>query len=488
MADDLRRHPETDLTDLASTLNSDLPPGGSRLALVAATAADAVTGLERALQRLEDPRCTQIRGASGLYYTDEPLHPGGKLAFLFPGEGAQYLGMLGDVRRAFPEVGTFFAECDAKSMHGGDVGSSLTGVFLPPDDAGPDELAHAEEELRRIDHAMISVMMADWRCIWCCNGWGCRPTSSPGTAWESWSRSGPPAAWKGGGDGLMLPRVRETMEVMRREEESTQARYVLLAVAAGRESLADLIAALGDPRVVVAMDNCPRQSVVVGPPEPMATVEAELQRRRVLFERLPFHRPYHTPLLAPMIQPVRELFRNYRFQAPRRPVYSCTTARPFPDDPEAIRELAIAHWAEPVRFTELIRNLYDDGVRLFVESGLRGNLSAFVEDILRGLPFVAMPANVPRRSGLTELNHLLGALASHHVPLDLDPLYEHRAPRRRDWPPGAPAYRRTLDAAEPPVRPRLEILRWHQRRSDPSQRRIDLTGTCGPESWPGTWR
>ena len=115
MADDLRRHPETDLTDLAFTLNSDLPPGGSRLALVAATAADAVTGLERALQRLEDPRCTQIRGASGLYYTDEPLHPGGKLAFLFPGEGAQYLGMLGDVRRAFPEVETFFAECDAKS-------------------------------------------------------------------------------------------------------------------------------------------------------------------------------------------------------------------------------------------------------------------------------------------------------------------------------------------------------------------------------------
>ena len=458
MADDLRRHPETDLTDLAFTLNSDLPPGGSRLALVAATAADAVTGLERALQRLEDPRCTQIRGASGLYYTDEPLHPGGKLAFLFPGEGAQYLGMLGDVRRAFPEVETFFAECDAKSMHGGDVGSSLTGVFLPPDDAGPHDLAHAEEELRRIDHAMISVMMADWALYLVLQRLGLSPDvvagHSMGELVALWAAG---CVEMEGGDGPMLPRVRETMEVMRREEESAQTRYVLLAVGAGRESLAELIAALGDPRVVVAMDNCPRQTVVVGPPEPMATVEAELQRRRVLFERLPFHRPYHTPLFAPMIEPVRELFRNYRFQAPRRPVYSCTTARPFPADPEAIRELAIAHWAEPVRFSELIRNLYDDGVRLFVEAGPRGNLSAFVEDILRGLPFVAMPANVPRRSGLTQLNHLLGALAAHHVPLDLDPLYEHRAPRRRDWPPGAPAYRRTLDAAEPPARPRLEI-------------------------------
>jgi malonyl CoA-acyl carrier protein transacylase len=455
MADDLRRHPDTNLTDLAFTLNSDLDPGGFRLALVAATAADAVTGLKRALQRLEDPECTEIRGASGLYYTSEPLHPGGKLAFLFPGEGAQYLGMLRDVRRAFPEVETFFAECDAMCEQAGDAGPSLTEVFLPPEDAGPDELAHAEEELRQIDHAMLSVMMADWALYLVLERLGLSPDvvagHSMGELVALWA-----AGCVEGGGGLMLPLIRETMEVMRREEDSAQARYVLLAVGAGRESLTELIAALGDPRVVVAMDNCSRQTVVVGPPEPMAAVEGELQRRRVLFERLPFHRPYHTPLFAPMIAPVRELFQNCRFRAPRRPVYSCTTARPFPDNPEAIRELAIAHWAEPVRFSELIRNLYSDGVRLFIESGPRGNLSAFAEDVLRGLPFVAMPANIPRRSGPTQLNHLLGALLSHHVPLDLGPLYEHRAPRRRVRLPGSRASRRTRDAAVPAERPRLE--------------------------------
>jgi malonyl CoA-acyl carrier protein transacylase len=451
MADDLRRHPDTDLTDLAFTLNSDLQPGGDRLALVAATTTDAVTGLKRALQRLEDPECTEIRGASGLYYTSEPLHPGGKIAFLFPGEGAQYLGMLGDVRRAFPAVETFFAECDAMCRQAGDVGPSLTEVFLPPEDAGPDQLAHAEEELRQIDHAMLSVMMADWALYLVLDRLGLSPDvvagHSMGELVALWA-----AGCVEGGEGFMLPLIRETMEVMRREEESAQVRFVLLAVGAGRESLAGLIAEVGDPRVVIAMDNCPRQSVVVGPQAPMANVEAELQRRRVLFERLPFHRPYHTPLFAPMIQPVRELFQNCRFRAPRLPVYSCTTARPFPDDPEAIRELAIAHWAEPVCFSELIRNLYDDGVRLLVESGPRGNLSAFAEDVLRGLPVVAMPANVPRRSGLTQLNHLLGALVSHHVPLDLGPLYEHRAPRRRNRPAGARASRRTLDAAEPSER------------------------------------
>ena len=457
-ADDLRRHPDTNLTNLAFTLNSDLQPGGSRLAVVAATATDAVTSFDRALQRLDDPQCTEIRGASGLYYTSEPLHPHGKLAFLFPGEGAQYLGMLGDVRRAFPEVETFFAECDAKSRHAGDDGPRLTDIFLPPDVAGANDLAHAEEQLRRIDHAMLSVMMADWALYLVLQRLGLSPDVVAGHSMGELV-----ALWAAGcvaeGEDVMPSLVRGAMEVMLREEESTQATYVLLAVGAGRESLAELIAALGDARVFIAMDNCPRQAVVVGPSEPMATVEAELRRRRIYFGRLPFHRPYHTPLFAPMIQPVRELFQNYHFRAPQRSVYSCTTARPFPDDPEAIRELAVAHWAEPVRFSELIRNLHDDGVRLFVESGPRGNLSAFTEDILGSLPFVAMPANVPRRSGLTQLNHVLGALASHHVPLDLSPLYEHRAPQRRDRPFRAPESRRmlTVDAAEPAERPRLEI-------------------------------
>ena len=439
------------------------------------------------MQRLEDPQCTEIRGASGLYYTSEPLSPGGKLAFLFPGEGAQYLGMLGDVRRAFPEVETFFAECDAKCRHAGDVGPSLTEVFLPPDNAGPDDLAHAEEELRRIDHAMLSVMMADWALYLVLERLGLSPDvvagHSMGELVALWA-----AGCVEGGEGFMLPLIRETMEVMRREEESAQARYTLLAVGAGRESLAELIAAVGDQRVVVAMDNCPRQTVVVGPPEPMATVEAELQRRRVIFERLPFHRPYHTPQFAPMIQPVRELFQNCRFRAPRRPIYSCTTARPFPDDPEAIRELAIAHWAEPVRFSELIRNLYDDGVRLFVESGPRGNLSAFAEDVLSGLPFVAMPANVPRRSGLTQLNHLLGASCPITSRLISAPS-TNTAPRGGAT--GRPAPQHPAARSMPPCHQSGRASMFpprHRRRRDPSRRRIDPTEIYGPESWPVTWR
>jgi malonyl CoA-acyl carrier protein transacylase len=422
-ADHLRAHAGAGLVDLARALNTDLPPGGARLAVVAATPPEAVARLDRAAGRLADPRCTSIRDAAGLYFAAEPLHPQGKIAFLFPGEGAQYLGMLRDVRQAFPEVAAFFAECDAACARAG--GRPLSEVFLPPESADAEERARAEQELRRLDNAMMSVLMADWSLYRLLLHLGLTPDVLAGHSMGELA-----VLWAAGAletDDRFLPRLASAMETMRRQEEASAGDAVLLAVGAGRAALVGIIAALGDPAVCVAMDNCPHQAVVVGPPGPMAAVEAELLNRRLVCERLPFRRPYHTPHFAPFLAPIEQLFAAGLFRSPRLPVYSCTTARRFPDDPAEVRRLAIAHWAEPVRFTQMIESLHADGVRLFVEVGPRGNLSAFVEDILRGRSFVAMPADVVRRSGLTQLNHLLGCLAAHHVPLQLGRLYPRPA-------------------------------------------------------------
>jgi malonyl CoA-acyl carrier protein transacylase len=93
-----------------------------------------------------------------------------------------------------------------------------------------------------------------------------------------------------------------------------------------------------------------------------------------------------------------------------------------------LRALAVNHWLTPVVFTRFIESLHRDGVRLFVECGPRGNLSAFVEDILRGKPFAAVPANVPRKSGPTQINHMVAQLVAHGVDLNLGYLYAGPTP------------------------------------------------------------
>ena len=459
LAQHLERQPEINLTDLAFTLNTAAQRGDSRLSVLARSVTEARSRLIRATERLADPDCKQIHDVAGLYYYEEPFYPTGRIALLFPGEGAQYPGMLKDVSRQFSDVASFLAECDGLATRVG--GRSLTSTFLLPDDAGLEERARARNQLAQLDNAMLSVLIADMALYRLLRRLGVPADFMAGHSMGELAALCAAEAVETGPE--FVERLADTLEVVQRQEELADEGVVLLAVGAGREAIAAVLAEVGDPPVYLAMDNCRRQTVVVGPPGPMSVVGAELKKRRLIHERLPFRRPYHTPLFKPMLGPFDQLFEDVRFKPTRVPVYSCTTARPFPQDPQAARELALAHWASPVRFTGLIENLYAAGVRLFVEAGPRGNLSAFVEDILAGRPFLALPADVSRRSGLTQLSHLLGQLAAHHVPVHLLPLYENRSPRRLDLPLELP---RVWAAAAKDEHPPLQARSRKSRRTD----------------------
>ena len=202
----------------------------------------------------------------------------------------------------------------------------------------------------------------------------------------------------------------------------------LLAVGGGKAVVDEIAATIAGGSVVVAMDNCPHQCVAVGPARQIAAVETAILARGLICEKLPFRRPYHTPLFEPWMGPFRDLFADVPFTAPHTPVYCCSTGEQFPSDPATIRSLAVNHWVNPVEFARMIETMYADGVRIFVEAGPRGNLSAFVEDILRGKPFAAIPANLPRKSGPTQINHLVAQLAAHHIPLELGFLFAEQKP------------------------------------------------------------
>ena len=84
----------------------------------------------------------------------------------------------------------------------------------------------------------------------------------------------------------------------------------------------------------------------------------------------------------------------------------------------------------PVEFRKTIEKMHDEGVRIFVEVGPRGNLSSFVDDTLRGRPHLAVPVDSFSRPGIAQLNHFVGLLAVHGVPVKLDALYRGRRVRK----------------------------------------------------------
>lgn len=446
LANSIARIPEFEPARLAATLASDLLPRGETLAIVASSLTDLETKLRRGSERLGQSNCQFIRDASGIYFASQPLFRSGSLGLLFPGEGAQYSGMLADLCRALPEVEETFAWCDQLAVESGRADESLRQLFHPPPTASEEDRAAAEVKIRRLGPSIFGVLVADlalYRVI--------QSLELPISAMAGHS-AGELAALAASGairdDAMFGPKLVDIMDLMQRQEDAKSGVEVaLLAVGAARSAVVEIADSAVGGSVIIAMDNCPHQCIAVGESRAISRVEAALLERGLVCERLPFRRPYHTALFEPWMQPYRELFADISFEHPHTPVYCCTTAQPFPSDPETIRKLAVNQWVSPVEFSRTIQNMYEDGVRIFVEAGPRGNLSAFTEDILRGRSFAAIPANVLRKSGPTQINHLVAQLLIHEVPVNLQHLFWDIVTEPLDWEKSNPRTFAASDAA-----------------------------------------
>jgi acyl transferase domain-containing protein/phosphopantetheinyl transferase len=417
---------EAPLKDIAYSLNCPLEGQPSRLALIATSKDDLRQKLTLAMERLVDPKCRQIKDTSGIYFFDRPLE--GKLAFLFPGEGAQYPNMLADLCLHFPEVRNCFDRADRALMHGSPKVLPSDLIF-PRTILSPADRTHIDKALWQIDGAVEGVLIGNWAMWTLLSRLEIRPDIILGHSTGDYS-------------AMLASKIIDVedeayvgtiLSNARLSEKTTVPKAMVVAVAADSATVQSIVDAVGDG-LYLAMDNCPHQSVLVGSKTVAERAVEHLRRREIIYEILPFDRPYHTPMFqAYAEEAAHEFFAHLSLSSPRIETWSCTTASRYPAKMEEIRKLFVAHWVRPVLFAETVANMYADGVRLFVEAGPRGNLTAFVSDILRGKPHLAMPANVPRRSGLTQINHLVGVLAAQNIGLRLDYLYTRRNPQRISW-------------------------------------------------------
>ncbi|MGA5037280.1 beta-ketoacyl synthase N-terminal-like domain-containing protein [Streptomyces capoamus] len=210
-----------------------------------------------------------------------------------------------------------------------------------------------------------------------------------------------------------------------------------------------LAGAWRDSGIVLSHDNAPRQSMVCGPGPAVAEFARALRAEGVLCQVLPFRSGFHTPMLGPYLAPIKEAAGRFRLHPPTVPVWSGTTAAPFPADEAAVRDLFVRHLLEPVRFRELTEALYDAGHRVFVQTG-SGRLPSLIGDTLGDRDHLAVAANSPHHSGLAQLRRVAtalwtaGAAVTPSVPAV--PSAPHRAPAARP-PVGRPPVRLDLGSA-----------------------------------------
>src|SRR5262249_57741920 len=90
------------------------------------------------------------------------------------------------------------------------------------------------------------------------------------------------------------------------------------------------------------------QAVVAGTEEVIEAVLAQAKAKGVRGQRLPVACGFHSPLVAPARPAFERALAEGRFQAPRLPVFSNTTAGPHPDDHAALAAPLAQHLTSPV--------------------------------------------------------------------------------------------------------------------------------------------
>jgi acyl transferase domain-containing protein/phosphopantetheinyl transferase len=426
--------PRISLKDLAYTLNTELRQP-YRVAIVASSLDDLGKKLERALQRLSDPHRKQIKDREGIYFFEEPLSQEGKLAFLFPGVGAAYVNMLSDLCLHFPEVRSCFDLADQLFTPRKQPSRLPSQLIYPPPDPFGQERSQGQPRLWQEDGALEAIHAADGALFALLKRLRVRPEMVVGHSFGDFFSmllaASPDAPRDVVIDAMIAleQSVHSTVHIYEqlRSAGKIAQNITLVNVGADADTVSHLFDAIDSP-LYISMDNCPHQVVVVGERGAVTQLIALLKRNGIFYEELPLDQPaYHTPMFEAARGPLEE----YQWTPPTHlvEVYSCTTASPYPKHSAGMRQLSVEHWMRRVEFRKTIEAMYEAGARIFVEVGPGGVLTAFVDDILRGRPYLAVAANVPRRSGITQLNHLVGMLASQRVPIDLEYLYKRRAPR-----------------------------------------------------------
>ncbi|MBC8449115.1 MAG: ACP S-malonyltransferase [Chloroflexi bacterium] len=291
-----------------------------------------------------------------------------RLAFIFPGQGSQHVGMGQDAYEAYPAVRSMFDEADAL------LGFPLSALCF----AGPEEVL---DDTINTQPAVFVTSVALWRAI--------EPQLS-GVAFFAGHSLGEYSALVAAGAldfaaGLRLVRERGRLMKAAGEQGRGGMAAVLGLDAPTLEGICERAREATGGVVQAANYNAPGQIVISGDEvaltEAMERAKAAGARKVV---RLAVSIAAHSPLMAPAVASFRQAVEATVFRAPRVPVVGNVTARPLAAVGEIAEEL-VQQLTAPVRWTESVQWMIGQGVDTFVEVGPGQVLTGLMKRIDRSV-------------------------------------------------------------------------------------------------------
>lgn len=288
-------------------------------------------------------------------------------AFQFPGQGSQSIGMLNELADKYPQVQACFAE--AGDVLGYDLWRLVT--------EGPAEQLDSTEFTQP---ALLSAAMACWR-VWNDVG-GPRPDCLAGHSLGEYSAL-VAADVMDFADGLRL--VRRRGQLMQSAVPEGQGAMAAL-IGMNDQAVEALCEQYAGEMVLQAVNfNAPGQVVIAGHATAVdSAMEASKTMGAKMAKRLTVSVPSHSALMLGAAEQLGESLQSIPMRSPQIPVLHNVDALPR-DDVQDIRQALTAQLHNPVRWTDCIARLTDEGVTRVIECGPGRVLTGLLRRIDRSL-------------------------------------------------------------------------------------------------------
>lgn len=404
----------SDLGYIAANLLGLTSTSGPILVIVAINADDFISHLDKASKLLLDESRSELFLVQGIYFSERPLGPKEKVAFLFPGSGAQYLHMAGDLPVYFPFMEEIFRKVDSVSSKY--IGNSIFPILIPEKNSPAEAKNKLADCLMRSNYHHPLILAFEAGIYELLLRAGIHPDLLAGHSLGEYC-----ALYAAGVFDLEtvidVTTIRGHGIANRCFEDGAMA-----SIGLPSEELSDILKNIPG-FVSIANKNCPAQTVISGDLKVLKKIILNLEKKGVLCKLLPVRCAYHTSLLAPCIKPFREFLKTLKIKQPLIPVQSNLSGKFYRMDNNFtanLPDILVNHMVKPVEFISNILSLYKNGARLFIEVGPGSTLSSFVDNILVDYPHWTVQTNLPNRPATLQLLHALAFCIAKGLPVDLN--------------------------------------------------------------------